>query len=91
MKQPESYIRRTVKEYLQYKGYFVFPLVHSALSYPGAPDLMALKNGKWLCLEIKRPSGRISSHQKKFRYDVMQKDGEYHIITSLEDIQLIVP
>lgn len=88
MKMKESEIRATIKEYLQLKGWFVFYHLQGLGSYPGLPDLQAVKNGRTLYIEIKRSSGRQSENQKKFQRDLEAAGGKYIIARGIEDIRL---
>ncbi|MFA5050983.1 MAG: VRR-NUC domain-containing protein [Patescibacteria group bacterium] len=59
----------------------------SKYSVNGVPDLIAIsKQGKFIGLEIKRPTGVQSEDQKKFEYNVRRNGGEYYIIKSVDDI-----
>ena len=73
----ESEIRGQVKEYLEWKGWFVFYHLQGLGSYPGLPDLQAIKDGQTIYIEIKRPGGRQSERQKKFQEDLEGAGGIY--------------
>lgn len=88
MRLKESEIRAQVKEYLELQGWFVFYHLQGLGSYPGLPDLQAVKNGRTLYIEIKRPRGRQSGNQKKFQRDLEAAGGKYIIARGIEDIRL---
>ena len=51
--QPEAAIRRAVRAHLETGGWFVFPIVQSALSYRGIADLCAVRDGRTVWVECK--------------------------------------
>ena len=86
IKITETDIKHQVKEYLDLMRWFSFPLVAGLGSYPGLPDRIAIKGGRILFLEIKRPSGRLSEEQKLFQANMGNVRGEYYVVRSLEDL-----
>lgn len=57
----ESKIQAKIKKKLEADGYFVTKL--TVTSTPGIPDLLAIKDGKVLFIEVKQPKGPISPLQ----------------------------
>lgn len=53
---------------------------------PGSPDVVCVKDGKYIGLEMKMGSGRQSPNQKDFQKRLEAAGGIYHIIRSLDDI-----
>lgn len=87
----ESDIKNQVKDYLSLRGWFHFPLTAGMGSYKGIPDRIAIKNGRVLFLEIKKPVGwKQSDEQKDFQANVEREKGEYYLVKSLEDIMNIL-
>lgn len=86
----ENDIKRQVKEYLDVKGWFNFPLIAGLGSYPGLPDRIAIKGGRVLFLEIKRPGGKQSKYQKQFQANIEKAGGEYILVDSIESIMKVV-
>ena len=83
----ESDVRRVCKDYLQFKGWFVFHLLQGLGCYPGLTDMVAIKDGKVLFIECKRPVGGIHRKpQKEFKADVERAGGEYILAECLEDL-----
>jgi len=56
-------------------------------SKKGIPDILLVKDGLFIGLEVKRPKGRQSDHQKAFEQECKKAGGQYYIITSVEDVQ----
>ena len=85
---PETAIKRQVKQYLQYRGWFVFPVLQGLGAYKGISDLIALKRGRVAFIEVKRPGGRQSEHQKSFQENIEAQGGEYWLVRSVDDVML---
>ena len=83
----EKDIRRVCKDYLSVKGWFVFHLLQGLGCYPGLTDMVAIKDGRVLFIELKRPGrSKQSDRQKKFQADIERVGGEYCLIKCLEDL-----
>ena len=44
-------------------------------------------DGKIICLEVKRPGGKLSKSQEDFRDGILDAGGQYDIVTSIEDVE----
>jgi hypothetical protein len=84
----EAEIRAQVKEYLEWQGWFVFYHLQGLGSYPGLPDLQAVKDGRTIYIEIKRPGGRQSAKQKKFQLDLEAAGGVYILVRNLDNFKV---
>lgn len=82
----ESDIQRQIKEYLQWRGWFVVKIHQSLGSYKGIADLYALKDGQHVWIEVKTPAGSQSKDQVKFQRDVEAHGGTYLVARSVEDV-----
>lgn len=83
----EKDVRRVCKDYLEVKGWFVFYLLQGLGCYPGATDMISIKDGRVLFIEIKRPGrGRQSDRQKQFQRDIEEHGGEYILTNDLDDL-----
>lgn len=80
-------IRRQVKEYLQWRLYYVYYNIQGLGSFPGLSDLVAIKDGRVVHLEIKTTTGRQSEKQKEFQADLEEAGGEYRIVRGIDDVQ----
>jgi hypothetical protein len=86
-KQPESYIRKQVKDYLEWCKWFVFPIRQHLGCYPGLPDLIAIRDGRVLCIEIKTEKGKLSGCQEVFKINWEEHGGEYIVARGVEDLK----
>jgi Holliday junction resolvase len=87
---PENIVKRQIKDYLWIKGWFNFPLLQSLGCYPGAPDRIAIKDGRVLFIEIKSATGKQSPYQKRFEKYVTACGGEYLLARCVEDVMTII-
>lgn len=87
IKITEKDVRRVCRDYLRIKGWFVFHLLAGLGCYPGLSDMVAIKDGRVLFIELKRPGkGKQTEKQVKFQADIEAYGGEYYLIKSLEDL-----
>ena len=90
IKISENDIKLQVKQYLSFKGWFHFPLTAGLGSYKGIPDRMAIKNGRTIYLEVKKPGGKQSPSQVEFGGNIKYQKGEYYLIDDLDDLIKII-
>jgi hypothetical protein len=87
----EADIKNQVKDYLSLKGYFHFPILQGLGAYKGVPDRIAIKDGRVLFLEIKKPVGwKQSDEQKDFQANIQGSKGEYILVKCLEDLMKVI-
>lgn len=58
-------------------------------SKKGTPDIIVVKDGFIICLEIKKPKNYQSKDQKQFEKEVKEAGAEYYVIRSITDVQNI--
>ena len=56
---------------------------------PGLPDIMVIKDGFFIALEVKTEKGRQSEAQKEFARLCKEHGGEYYVVRSIDDVQNI--
>lgn len=84
----ETDIRRQVRDYLRIKGWFVFHILQGGVGvYRGITDLIAVKAGRVIFLELKTRTGRQSDYQKQFQSDLEAHGGEYVLCRGVDDLQ----
>ena len=84
----ETDIRKMLVEYMRMKGWFVYHCLAGLGSYPGLSDLVAVKDGRIVHVEVKRPgTGKQSKNQKQFQADLESHGGEYLLARSIEDLE----
>lgn len=84
----ESKISNSIVRFLRDNGWFVTKL--QTTSTPGIPDLLCVKAGRSVFLEVKNEVGKLSELQK-FRIDELKSHwSEVHVVRSLIDVKNIV-
>jgi Holliday junction resolvase len=87
---PETKIRKTIRDYLLAQGWFVFPNTAGLGCYPGIADLTAMKNGRTVWIEVKTPKGEQSYEQWEFEQAVVRHGGcTYVIARCVDDIRTL--
>jgi len=86
----ENDVKSLIKDYLTVKGWFWFYNLQGLGSYDGIPDFIAIKNGRTIYLEAKKPGGIQSPGQIDFERNITYQKGEYYLIDCLEDLIKII-
>lgn len=80
----ESKIQAKIKARFENAGWIVVKLIQTNCN--GIPDLMCLKGGKTVFVEVKQP-GNEPTELQKFRHSELTKQGfQVFILTSEKDI-----
>lgn len=97
----EIAIQNSICDYLSLKHYFFWrqntaPLFRDGrffsmpkYSLTGIPDIILIKDGKFIGLEVKKPKGKQSDNQKIFEERCKKAGGEYYIVTDLKDVEAV--
>jgi len=101
-KQSEAQIQLAICDYLFLKKYFFWrqntiPVFSNGrfrsmpkYSKTGVPDIILVRNGTFVGIEVKTKKGVQSENQKKFQKDLEKAGGEYYLVDSLQEIQKIL-
>ncbi len=87
---PETAIKKTIKQFLQYNRWYIFPILQGLGAHKGVSDFIAIKDGRTIFLEVKTPKGKQSEYQKEFERQVVEHGGEYYIVHGIDDIKEII-
>lgn len=96
----ETQVQNAICEYLTVKKHFFWRQnvmgrynssrdVHYRMpkySMVGIPDIILIKNGLFIGLEVKTEKGKISPNQAEFEELCNKAGGEYHIVRSIDDV-----
>lgn len=85
-RQPESLILKAVRQFLQIGGWLVIRHQAGMGTFPGLPDLQAIRNGRVVMIEVKTETGRLSAHQRAFQVAWEAQGGEFIVARSSEDV-----
>lgn len=81
----ETEIMRGVRDYLQIMGWFVVRIQQGLGAHKGIADLVAIKDGITVWIEVKTERGRLSEHQKLFADSIEKAGGKYFVVRSIDD------
>lgn len=96
----EKEIQLAICDYLSLKRYFFWRQNTTAVFDPsqkvframpkyslnGVPDIILIHKGQFVGIEVKQPKGKQSDNQRIFENNCKKAGGQYHIVTSLDDI-----
>jgi len=88
-KQPETAIRKAVRDYLRLRGWKVYTILQGIGAHRGISDLVAKRRDQVAFIEIKTPTGRQSDLQMEFEAEIMEDAGfhvTYVVIRSIEEV-----
>ena len=80
----ESKIQSNIKARFERAGWMVVKLIQTNCN--GIPDLMCLKNGKTIFIEVKQPGREPTELQKYRHYELIKQGFTVHVMTSEKDI-----
>jgi len=83
----ESDIQATIRDWLRWHGWFCWKVHQSLGSFKGVSDLIAVKAGRVLFIEVKTSTGRLGVHQQAFRDELTRHGGTYIVARSIEDVE----
>jgi Holliday junction resolvase len=83
----ETAIRRQIQDYLRWTGWFVYYNLAGLGSYPGLSDLVAVRGGRVVHIEVKTPKGVQSEKQRRFQRKLEAAGGEYVLARGVEDVE----
>ena len=89
MPTEETQLKKAVRQWLDWHGWFHFHLLATLGVYPGAPDRIAIKSGRVVCLEIKAKGKKLSKSQENFAANWQAHGGEYYLVQDLDDLQVL--
>ena len=85
----ETDIQNAIREYLRWRGWFVIRHQQGLGCHKGLSDLTAIKNGRTVYIEVKRPKGTQSDDQLDFQADIEAHGGLYVVARSVEDVEFL--
>jgi len=93
-KRTESDVQRGIVQALSYAGWLVMHIPNQSTRgrqrwaglMPGAPDLVAVKRGRIVFLEVKAGQGKVSEKQSEV-HDLLRLHGmEVRVVRGIDDI-----
>jgi hypothetical protein len=102
MKLLEKDIQKSIKDYLELKGFVVVKFASVGIykqatnqyipqAQKGVSDLLCCSpKGEWLAVEVKRPGGKISAYQDYFIQQIRRNHGKAIVAYSIDDVIPVV-
>ncbi len=69
------------------RGGFHRPLPKHSMR--GTPDIIVIREGRAVFLEVKGPKGRLSPDQAEFARCAVHAGADYHIVRSISDVMML--
>ena len=100
MKISEKHIQKAILDYLAFKKIFHYRQNSGAFktesggymrtaSVSGLPDIVAIKDGLYIGLEVKTATGKQSKEQREIQNRITAAGGLYLVVRSLDDVRKI--
>jgi hypothetical protein len=83
--QPETAIRKAVRDYLRLRGWAVFTILQGLGAHRGISDLIVIRTGDVVWVEIKTKTGHLSEWQETFKSSIEAHGGTYIVLRSLDE------
>jgi len=74
---PETSEKHAIRDYLRFKGWFVYHNLAGLGCFAGLTDLTAIRNGIVLQVEVKTEKGVQSQKQKDYEIEWKNQGGHY--------------
>lgn len=96
--EKENDIQTAILDYLAFKKHFFWRQNNFTIfdgknfrrlpkySILGIPDIIVIKDGKFIGLEVKTKTGALSEGQKQFMINCEKAGGKYYIVKSIDDV-----
>jgi hypothetical protein len=52
----------------------------------GVPDILCLREGRFIGIEVKTPGGHLSDDQAMFGRDIVKNGGDFFAVHSVEEV-----
>ena len=85
----ENEIQSAIRDDLSWKGWYVIRIQQGMGAHNGLSDLIAIKNGRVVFIEVKTPRGKQSEYQIKFEEEITKRGAEYIVMRSAQDVAKI--
>lgn len=88
--QIESAIKRDIKRWLVSRGYYWSSLDAGTVGHRmGDPDIVACIGGRYVAIEVKTLTGRLSPRQREVRELILDSGGIFCVARSVEDVRQV--
>ena len=84
----ETVILQQIRKVLQWHGFYCIRIQQGLGCHKGLSDLIAVKAGHTYFIEVKKPKGKLSEHQERFKAEIEDRGGKYLVMRSADDAKV---
>lgn len=81
----EKSIVNAITKNLDKRGWWAMKIHGGVYQLAGFPDLLCLKDGRWVLLEVKRPGKKTTRIQNVMHETLRSRGAEVYVVYSVED------
>lgn len=85
--QPEGRIAAAIRTYMTEHGAFVFKVHGGPTMMAGLPDLIAVVRGRYVGVEVKTPTGKVSAVQAAVHRKIEAAGGLVIVARHVDDVK----
>lgn len=85
-KTPEGMLKASIRQLLDTVGIFHYNAWGGPMSPKGVPDLICCQKGRFIGIEVKTETGRVSPEQEEFIRRINEAGGLAFVARSLDDV-----
>lgn len=86
-KLSENDITKSIRSFLRFKRIFHWKVWQGMGSTPGVPDILAIKNGKIIGIEVKTDRGKLSDKQIEFMTAMRDQGAMVFVARSAKEVE----
>lgn len=87
LKIKEADVRKSIYKWCKIMGWYYYWNLQGMGSKPGLSDLVLIKNGVVIWVEVKKPGGKQSPRQIDFENEITAYGANYVVACSYKDIE----
>ena len=84
---PERLIVKHIREHLKKRGWLTWKNFGGGYSVAGLPDVMAVRNGEFIAIEVKRPGGEPTARQALWIKQLSKQGVKAFFATSVAEVR----
>jgi hypothetical protein len=85
-KELEADVTKAIRDYLSLRGIWHYKHAQGPFGRAGISDIIGMYNGRYLAIEVKTKTGRVSEHQQEFIDEVKANGGIAFVARSVDDV-----
>lgn len=90
IKRTEAMITKEIRAYLKMVPGFYWKQHQGLGSYPGQADIIGVRDGRMIAIEVKTERGDLSDKQVAFLTRIREEGGMAFVVRSVEDVVKIL-